>query len=177
MGSTAAVLLWYDGDEHMALAIGRQRLEMIDQLVAAGGLVSDHKGPSEWQALPSEVNPDVGHWQPGGVLGAVDQIPSQQTWLRGRGSGNDHLVWASRGDRVHRRQERIGVAYFPGGDDALGGQQRHGEIDTYLSGFAYRLVIDHQAGGRLGLRNHEPERHIAFCGTLAHRLQQLLAPE
>src|SRR6185437_1933091 len=85
--------------------------------------------------------------QPGGSLDALDQIPAQPPGLCRRMGRDDHLVQAAVGDRVHRGQERVGLA---------------------------DLAVDHEAGGRPGLRHDQPEAHLAGGGALAPRIEQLL---
>ncbi len=73
----------------------------------------------ERQTFLGQVDDDVLHRQPRGSLYTIDQISTQPARLGGRVGGDDHFVWATLGDRVHRRQERVVVADFACGGYAL----------------------------------------------------------
>src|SRR6185437_3978074 len=173
----AAVLLGDYRNEQMARLAGGLGREAADQLLATRRLVRHDERDSEGQALLGEVDDYVLDRQPGGSLDALDQIPAQPPGLCRRMGRDDHLVRAAVGDRVHRGRERVGVADFAGCRDPLARQQRHREVDAHLRRFADRLVVDHEAGGRLGLRHDQPEAHLAGGGALAHRIEQLLPAE
>ena len=176
-GAAAPVRLGDDGDEQVPTLVRGLRLEVLEQLLAAGGLVGEHERDLERQALVLEVDDDVLYRQPGGVLDALDQVPPQPARVQGRVSGEDDRVGPVRGDGVHRRHEGVGVADLPGGLDALGRDRREGEVDAHLRRFAHRLVVDHKARRGLGLRHDQAEADVAGCGTLAHRIEQLCATE
>ena len=81
--------------------------------------------------------------------------------------GDDHLLGAAGGDRIHRRQERVVVADFAGGRYSLCRQQRRREVDANLCRFAHSVVLDDESRRGLCLGHDEAERHIALRGACA----------
>ena len=74
------------------------------------------------------------------------QIPAQPARARSGVRGEDDFIGFVYRDSVHRRHERVLVANFAGGLNALCSDRRKGEVDANLGGFTDCLVIDHQPG-------------------------------
>ena len=152
-------------------------LQALEQLLAAEVLLATTSVDLERQALLLEVDDDVLDGQPGGVVDALDQVAPQPARADGGVRGDDDLVGPALGDRVHRRQERVGVADFAGRLDPLAGDQRERQVDAHLRRFAHRLVVDHEARRGLALRHDQAEAHVALGRARAHGLEQLGAAE
>src|SRR5437763_29475 len=172
-----AAFLGHDDDEEMLPLLGRLRPHLLEQLVASHGAIGDDERDGEGRALLREVDDDVLDRQPGGLADALDQVLAQPARLRDRMGGDDDLVGAVVGDRVHRRLKGVLVAHVPDQLDALGGEELLGQVDAHLRGVAHRLVVDDRAVRRAVLRNDQRELRVAPGVARAHRVDQLGAAD
>ena len=129
-------------------------------------------------ALAREVHGDVLDREPGCVFDPFDEVASQPPGTGGGVGRDDDRVGTALGDGVHRRQERVAVAHFAGGLDALLGDDRQRQVDAHLRRFTHGFVVDHESRRRLALRHHQPELRSARIGPVfAHRVEQRCASE
>ena len=128
------------------------------QLVAGRGLVGDHQRDLERQALRARgrrrrARP-AGPWRCGSARSGR-AAASRSCWAgwvetmisSGRCSATASIV-AENGSASPTSP----VASMPSSCE-----RREREVDAHLRRFAHRLVVDHQAGGRVALRHHQAE--------------------
>ena len=153
------------------------RLQVLEQLLAAGGLVGDDERHLERQALLLEVGDDVlapaARRRSGCARsGRCAAIPSAVAgWVERMISSGRRSAIASIVAENGSGSPTSPVASMP---SPATSEMR--EVDAHLGRFAHRLVVDHEARRGLALGDHQAEA-TSPGGALTDRVEQLRAAE
>ena len=154
------------------------RAQVLDQLLAAGGLVGDHERHLERQALLLEVGRRRARPAARRRSGCARSGPAAASrscvagWVETMISSGRRSAMASIVARKGSGSPTSPVASMPSRRN-----RRQRQVDAHLRRFAHRLVVDHEARRGLALGHHQAEADVAGRRARAHGVEQLRAAE